>query len=331
MKRAMLAALALGALAGLGGCTGPQREPSAQRGMDMSQMDHSRMPGMGPMPGMSPMPGMEGMDPAMHMHLPYLSPAQVARAYRFRVETEPSPPVAGQETLVHVFVLTAAGQPVSTLQVHHERLAHFLIVSESLEEFHHLHAEDFGLLTEHALHEGRFSFPVVFGSGGRYLLGLDVVDAMMGVHKDLELSVRGPPQRPTVWRRGPVRTEDGLEVRLVTSPWQVETGRLMVGTLQISAHGEPVTDLRPYLGALAHLAIFRQGATASAHNHGGGPEFAPFFSLQPVPNYAGPKIYFEHTFVEPGRYRIFSQFQRGDTVYTVPFDVEVAPRRPDTP
>lgn len=330
MKTTMIAALALGALSVSLGCAGPQRELSAQRGRDMPQMDHSQMD-HSKMPGMGPMPGMEGMDPAMHMHLPYLSPAQVARAYRFRVETEPSPPVAGHETLVHVYVHTAGGQPVSTLHVHHERLAHFLIVSESLEEFHHLHAEDFGLLTEHALHEGRFSFPVVFGTGGRYLLALDAVDGMMGIHQDLELTVQGPPQGPTAWRMGRTRTSDGLEVRLVTTPWQAESGRMAVGTLHLTEGVVPVTDLRPYLGALAHLAIFLQGATASAHNHGGGPEFAPFAGLQPVPNYGGPKIYFEHTFQEPGRYRIFSQFQRGDTVYTVPFDVEVTPRRVETP
>ncbi|MDW7709566.1 MAG: hypothetical protein SCH98_03765 [Deferrisomatales bacterium] len=331
MKTTMMAALALGALAVSLGCAGTQREMPDHRGMDMSQMDHSRMPGMGSMQGMQGMAGMEGMDPAMHLHLPYMSPSRVARNYGFRVETEPSPPVAGAETLVHVYILTAGGQPVPTLQVHHERLAHFLIVSENLEEFHHLHAEDAGLLTEHALHEGRFSFPVVFGSGGRYLLALDAVDGMMGIHKDLELSVQGPPQGPTVWRRGPVRAQDGLEARLLTTPWQLEAGRMAVGTLELAVDGEPVTDLRPYLGALAHLAIFRQGATASSHNHGGGPEFAPFAGLQPVPNYGGPKIYFEHTFEEPGRYRIYTQFQRGETLYTLPFDVEVAPRRIDTP
>lgn len=333
MKKTLIGAIAAGALAAMLGCAGTQREAASRPGMDMSGMDHSRMamPGMGQMAGMQGMAGMEGMDPSMHIHLPYLSPAQVDRAYRFRVDTEPSPPVAGQETLVHVYVLTAAGQPVHTLEVHHERLAHFLIVSENLEEFHHLHAEDFGLLDEHALHEGRFSFRATFGMGGRYLLGLDVVDGMMGVHKDLDLRVQGPPQGPTAWRLGRDRSADGLEVRLVTTPWQVESGRVAVGTLQMSAGGKPAEDLRPYLGALAHLAIFRERASASAHNHGGGPEFAPFAGMQPVPNYGGPKIYFEHTFDAPGRYRIFSQFQRGDRVYTVPFDVEVVPRRVETP
>ncbi|MFU8856066.1 MAG: hypothetical protein ACNA8S_03565, partial [Deferrisomatales bacterium] len=280
---------------------------------------------------MQGMAGMEGMDPAMHLHLPYMSPSRVARDYRFRVETEPSPPVAGAETLVHVYILTAGGQPVPTLQVHHERLAHFLVVSENLEELHHLHAEDFGLLDDHALHEGRFSFPVVFGSGGRYLLALDVVDGMMGIHKGIDLFVQGPPQGPTVWRMAPEREKHGLEVRLRTNPWRLEAGRLVHGTLELSERGAPVTDVRPYLGALAHLAVFRQGATASAHNHGGGPEMVPFIGQEAAANYGGPKIYFEHTFAQPGRYRVFAQFQRGETVYTVPFDVEVAPRQPDTP
>lgn len=337
MRGTIIGSLAAAALAAVWGCAGAQKQMEHRPGMDMSGMDHSAVPGMpgmagmGGMQGMAGMAGMEGMEPAAHLHLPYLTPAQVERSYRFRVETEPSPPVAGRQTMVHVYILTAAGRPVPTLQVHHERLAHFLIVSENLEEFHHLHAEDFGLLDEHALHEGRFSFPITFGMGGRYLLALDAVDAMMGVHKNLELRVEGPPQGPTAWRLRPQRSVDGLEVRLITTPWQVEAGRMAVGTLELSADGRPVEDLRPYLGALAHLAIFREGASASAHNHGGGPEFAPFAGLQPVPNYGGPKIYFEHVFPDPGRYRIYAQIQRGETVYTVPFDVAVAPRRVETP
>jgi len=332
------------------GCAGPSHQMPPGHQMPPSQpmppghrmpsgqpmsapMPGMTMPGAGTMSAMAggAMAGMQGMDPSMHIHMPYLRPEKVDLLYRFRVATEPARPVAGQETLIHVYVLTAAGNPVETLQVHHERLAHFLLVSGNLEEFHHLHPEDFGLLTDEARREGRFSFRVTFGTGGRYLLGVDAVDNMMGVHKDLELLVDGPTQGPTRWRLARDRQADGVESRLVTSPWQPEAARLVVGTLQLSSAGEPVTDLKPYLGALTHLAIFREGASASAHNHGGGPEFAPFLLAQPIPGYSGPKIYFEHTFPQAGRYRVFSQFQRGDTVYTVPFDVEVEARRVESP
>ncbi len=339
MRAITCVSLGLGLAALVGGCAGsghqmPPGQPMPPgHQMPAGQQMPSSMPGM-VMPGtggMAPMAGMAGMDPSLHVHMPYLSPEKVDSLYRFRVETDPVRPVAGQETLVHVYILTGAGTPVPTLQVHHERLAHFLVVSENLEEFHHLHPEDFGLLTEEALRQGRFSFRVTFGTGGRYLLGVDAVDDMMGIHKDLELRVDGPAQGPTRWKMGRERQADDVEARLVTSPWQPEVGRLVVGTLQLSAGEQPVTDLTPYLGALTHLAIFREGASGSAHNHGGGPEFAPFLRAQPMAGYSGPKIYFEHRFPETGRYRVFSQFQRGTTVYTVPFDVEVEALRAEAP
>ncbi len=284
------------------------------------------MPGMQHGPGMAGMQGMAGMDMSAHVHMPYLTSTQVDVSYRFRVETEPKVPVAGRETLVHVYILDPAGNAVPTLQVHHERLAHFLLVSENLEEFHHLHAEDAGLLTEEARKAGRFSFPVTLASGGRYVLAIDAVDKGFVVHKDIALAVDGPAQGPTRWNFSPLRSQGPLGARLVLSAVRPAATRVTTGTLQLESGGEPVADLQPYLGALMHLAIFREGASESAHNHGGGPEFAPFLRAKAIPGYRGPKLYFEQTFERPGKYRLFAQLQRDATVYTLPFDIEVEPR-----
>lgn len=318
MFAALRSCAALAVLLVAAGCATPR---GAQPLVAMT--DHS----MGSMPGHA----MGDMPPGAHVHLPYLSPRAVDERYRFRIESEPPVLKAGQEARVTVTILDAQGQPVNTLQVHHERLAHFLVVSENLEEFHHLHAEDAGLLTPEALKQGRFSFPLTVRWGGRYLLALDAVDGGTGLHKDFDLRVEGPPQPATKWDLKRTRTQGPLALRLGTNPFAVEAQGVTVGILEVGSGGAPATDLVPYLGALAHLAMFREGASASAHNHAGGPEFAPFQGAKAIPGYAGPKLYFEHQFRQAGRYRIFAQLQRGATVYTVPFDVEVTPPAPEGP
>ncbi|RMG93650.1 MAG: hypothetical protein D6708_05030 [Candidatus Dadabacteria bacterium] len=256
-------------------------------------------------------------------HLPALSPREVDRRYRFRLETDPAAPRAGEEIRITVRIETADGRPATGLQVHHERLVHFLVVSENLEEFHHLHPEDFGLLTEEARAQARFTFPVTLRWGGRYVIAVDAVDRGQALHKELELSVEGPPQPPTRWDLSRTRSVDGLTCVLHTMPDRIEARNRVEANIEIEAGGAPVTDLEPYLGVLAHLAIFRENASGSAHTHGGGPEFAHQHFHKPTPGYRGPKLYWGHVFKAPGRYRIFAQFRRGGRVYTVPFDVEV--------
>lgn len=263
-----------------------------------------------------------------HVHapaIPELKPAEVERRYRIRLESAPARPVAGQEARLSVFVADAVGKPVTTLEVHHERLAHFIVVSANLEEFQHLHAEDFGLLTADAKSQGRFTFPVTFAHGGGYALAVDFVDQGKAVHQTLRLEVDGPPQPATVWRLSRDRTVDGLDVRLFLSPDNPEAETAAEGILAVSAAGAPVKDLGPYLGAPAHLAIFGEGASSAAHLHGeagtghdhaqGGPVSAP--------SALGPNVSFGYAFPTEGRYRLFAQFARGGKVLTVPFDVEV--------
>lgn len=261
--------------------------------------------------------------------MPALAPSEISQHYRIRIETDPARPVAGASARVTVWIADAQGRPVTTLQLHHERLVHFLVVSANLEEFHHLHAEDFGFLTDDAKRQGRFTFPVTFAHGGDYAVVLDFVDQGRTVHQGLRLKVDGPPQPATAWRLGRDRKADGLEVRLLTSPDAPEAGSEIEGVLVVSAGGGPVADLEPYLGAPAHLAIFGEGAATSAHLHGeagaGGHDHGSHASAA-SPGALGPKIAFGYTFPEPGRYRMFVQFARRGTVYTVPFDVDVSAR-----
>ena len=79
-----------------------------------------------------------------------------------------------------------------------------------------------------------------------------------------------------------------------------------------AATGAPVTNLQPYLGASAHLLIVSADLSVAIHVH---PEGALT---------AGPEIGFEPLLPGPGPYKLWIQVQRGGTVITVPFIIEMA-------
>jgi hypothetical protein len=79
---------------------------------------------------------------------------------------------------------------------------------------------------------------------------------------------------------------------------------------RIARKGVPVADLEPYLGALGHLVVLREGDLAFLHVH---PEEAG----------APGEIAFAATFPSAGRYALFLQFRAGGQVHTAPLYVEV--------
>jgi hypothetical protein len=68
-----------------------------------------------------------------------------------------------------------------------------------------------------------------------------------------------------------------------------------------------VTDLDPYLGARGHLVAIREGDGAYLHVHPAGED----------------ELAFDTEFDEPGRYRLFLQFNHGGAVRTAAFTVQV--------
>ncbi len=110
-------------------------------------------------------------------------------------------------------------------------------------------------------------------------------------------------------------TVDGYELTLDGDP-KVDGDDL---TLRIAKDGNGVTTLEPYLASFAHITGFRAGDLTSVHVHP---------SNEPDPNDAsargGPDLSLSPMFPEPGRYRLFIQFQTDGRVHLVPMDIEVA-------
>jgi hypothetical protein len=99
-------------------------------------------------------------------------------------------------------------------------------------------------------------------------------------------------------------------------------------------HGQPVTDLQPYLAAAMHVAVISSDRTTSFHTHGeiwpiGSSYFQGLvrsyiaFHSHLVPNAFGPKIKVPVNFPRAGSYVIFTEVQHHDQVIVSRFAVTV--------
>jgi hypothetical protein len=82
--------------------------------------------------------------------------------------------------------------------------------------------------------------------------------------------------------------------------------------------GEPVKDLQPYLGAWGHTLILSEDASDYIHSH--PTEMIPD-NVDRTKILGGSDVSFESFFPRPGRYRVWSQFQRQGQLITVTFTI----------
>jgi Cu+-exporting ATPase len=94
---------------------------------------------------------------------------------------------------------------------------------------------------------------------------------------------------------------------------------------RLTRGGRPVTDLSPYLGAAAHVAIVSEDTRSFAHTHGevGRQGTRGGMDMPAAPARFGPSVPFRHVFGRAGLYKIWAQFGYHGRVLTVPFVVLV--------
>jgi len=112
-------------------------------------------------------------------------------------------------------------------------------------------------------------------------------------------------------------------------------------------HGQPASDIQPYMGMAAHAAVVSADASVFAHIHPSGSASMAALEIAQanLPNGAqssdsgmagmpgmpmpasttkfGPEISFPYGFPKPGLYRIFVQIRRGGQIQTGIFEADV--------
>jgi uncharacterized cupredoxin-like copper-binding protein len=250
---------------------------------------------------------MDGQDTSTAMGT--VDPA--AAGVRIEWASEPAAPRPGQPVaLTYRLADAESGETITDLPIDHERPMHLILVSRDLGQFQHIHPE--------LGPDGAYRVETTLPTGGTYLLYDEFKRGDQTVLDRRELVVGEA-------------SATGAELAPDPAPKTVRAGEPARFTFGVTQNGQPVTDLEPYLGAAAHVAVVAEDASRFAHahgevvgdEHGEGDGGHTADGGHALPAAFGPEIGFEHTFPEPGFYKVWAQFGHQGRVITAPFVVEV--------
>ena len=184
------------------------------------------------------------------------------------VQFTPENPIAGQETIIEVFLQDSQGKPITYLEIDHERVLHMLIVRKDFQNFAHIHAEDFGDVSGQ-VKEGKLTIKHVFPEPGNY----DIVVEFKRPGKDYVISqdilVEGTGQKEKAMQPEFSRKKKFVdyEIAFSVTPEKPNAKEMAVLNYHIELNGEPVQDLEHYLAAKSHLSIWSSDFSEFIHTH----------------------------------------------------------------
>jgi uncharacterized membrane protein len=264
-------------------------------------------------PGVCPVCGMQLMPirrtPPTYLHLP---------DYDMRLDDVRA--VSGKPVLLR-FTPLYQGQLYRHLLVVHEHPMHLIIVAADLSSYDHVHP-----LPQP---DGTLALSYTFATPGNYLLYSDVTPqgqraqifriplTVYPADPRTELLVDSQPLEPSPSLAKPLEDDPTMTAQLIFQPRIPMAGIETHFIFRLTQNDQPVIDLHPFMGAMAHCIIISQDTSVFLHCH---PE-----QLQaPTPDArAGPDIPFGTIFPKPGRYKIWGQFMRGQKMIVVSFVVDV--------
>ena len=260
-----------------------------------------------------------GKCPKCGMTLVPVNPA-ILDEFNLRVECSPRAPRPGEKIRLHFsFFNPKTGEQVKEFYITHDKLFHLFVVSEDLSEFQHIHPT--------FEPDGSFIMETVLPVAGNYKLYADVYPhdgapqvlqqnlATVGYSNDLVDAL--PHLKPDT---SLIRIADGMKIELKLEPSEIIAGQPLALKYHLTnaKTGEPIRDLVPYLGAWGHTLILSEDQADYVHSHPEEtvPETADKQKLR-----GGPDATFNAFLPRPSIYRIWTQFQRGETLTTVSFTV----------
>jgi hypothetical protein len=178
-------------------------------------------------------------------------------------------------------------KPVTDFAVAQERRLHLVVARHDLTGFQHRHPA--------MAADGTWSIPLTLPGPGLFHAYADFVAGGTAITLGVDLTVPGdfspaalpPPSRQT--------TSDGFSIAYEGSP---QAGATQPITVRVG-RGSAAATLQPYLGALGHLVVLREGDLAYLHVH-------------PDPQLVHGGVRFWLATPSTGRYRAFFEFQVAD-------------------
>ncbi|OJF11504.1 hypothetical protein BG844_25945 [Couchioplanes caeruleus subsp. caeruleus] len=210
---------------------------------------------------------------------------------------------AGRAQPFRFRVTGAAGAPITTYAIVHDKPLHLVVVRRDLTGFQHLHPT--------MAPDGTWSIDLTLAEPGSYraiadftaVVGGQQTPATLGV----DLTVAGNYAPVSLPPPVTEATAGGFTVQYAGTPRIGTTQPLLMSVR--GPDGKPAA-LEPYLGAYGHLVVLREGDVGYVHVH---PEAGP----------TGGAVKFWLAAPGPGRYRMFFDFQVAGKVHTAAFTAVV--------
>ena len=256
-------------------------------------------------------------------------------AYKAEFKAEPTEIKAGEPAALVFTVKDAQGNTVRDLPEVHEKPMHLLVVSKDLNEFYHVHPEPQA--------DGTYRVSHTFPAGGDYKLYADYTpQGSKQIVDQIPFTVVGNTRRAVALKEDTsnTKTVDGLRVTMQPDkPLRAGEELMLNFAVADEDSKKPVTDLQPYLGALAHFVIISEDGQEFLHahpmektemsaehggmNHDATPHSHPTGAKTNDTKASASEVSAHTTFPKAGLYKVWAQFQRNDRVITVPYTVRV--------
>lgn len=245
------------------------------------------------------------------------------------------------------FKVQQDGATLTDFDVVHDKTSHLMLVSSDYSDFQHVHP-NLGS-------DGTFRIDdVVFHRPGPYHVFLDVTpQGSKQIVKRFDLKVQGSAKPLVLNEDLKDKGWQDLRVRLVPMPRPLKKGDAMLH-FQLTRNGQPVQDLKPYMGAMGHVvALGKDGKpflhihplddTAGQDIHAGhdmgsstpaaasDPHAGHSMAAAATPTapsssmkHSGPgEVAFHATFPSAGLYKVWGQFWVSDAVIIAPYTLRV--------
>lgn len=201
------------------------------------------------------------------------------------------------------------GKPIADFDKFQEELIHLIVVSDDLQYFNHIHPTYKG--------NGRFEVQTDFPYSGGYTLFSDYKPAGKSEQVSvLKMQVPGQTLARSKVDMATTKTWGNTKANLKFSQPQIKAGQEvnLIFNLQDAASNQPLKDLQPYLGERGHLVILKQSSPLTKA------DYIHAHALKDTP--AG-EVHFMTSFPQPGKYKLWGQFNRNGQIVTADFWVNV--------
>ncbi len=205
--------------------------------------------------------------------------------------------VSGEQSELIFKIKDSSGNPVSDIEIVHDKIMHIVLVRSDLKYFDHIHPEQKEL--------GAFSVPYTFYSPGNYRIWIDfTIDGMQHI-VDFDASVSGTLVSPE-----PDKMQGISVIMLDPLDSVIKSGEVTELRFSVEESGMPVEIIEKFLDANAHMIAIDEELEEFNHMHDEELDGDNILS-------------FQHIFDKMGKYKLWVQFSVGGRVRTAEFLVDV--------